>query len=78
MDNKESLFYNGVIDPYVVNYIWLYGKKENSMEKNNENKIELNNENNKNDNIKDKSYIDKKMNQIHKLNNNEKREDILY
>ncbi|VWU51835.1 hypothetical protein HEP_00379300 [Hepatocystis sp. ex Piliocolobus tephrosceles] len=25
MTSKESIFYNGVTDPYVINYIWLYG-----------------------------------------------------
>ncbi|CXI35597.1 hypothetical protein PBNK65E_000164900 [Plasmodium berghei] len=32
MGNKEALFYNSVNDPYVVNYMWLYGNNINKSE----------------------------------------------
>ncbi|SCM21509.1 hypothetical protein PCHCB_000173100 [Plasmodium chabaudi chabaudi] len=79
MGSKEALFYNSVNDPYVVNYMWLYGNNVNKNEIERNKNMQLKSSrciyNSKNNN--GTSYcveIGKKPNQD--LNINHKREDI--
>ncbi|ETW18692.1 hypothetical protein PFUGPA_03059 [Plasmodium falciparum Palo Alto/Uganda] len=79
MERKEAIFYNGVEDPYVVNYIWLYDKKDKIEEKKQHKNMNINNSSTyisqkKNDT---RNYFNNDQRQIYNIQNNEKREDTL-
>lgn len=77
MDEKYALFHNGVADPYVVNYIWLYGKLEETSKTENGNKSSVPVIPDKK-NTNNKFVTNQHKKEVTCFNENEKREDSLF
>ncbi|SBT33703.1 hypothetical protein POVWA2_018470 [Plasmodium ovale wallikeri] len=77
MENKEALFYNSVTDPYVVNYVWLYGDSKDKQVNNAQNTLHLGNtRNSAHIGNRQANYLNALRNQVPTLNDSEKREDL--
>ncbi|SBT71056.1 hypothetical protein PMLGA01_070030300 [Plasmodium malariae] len=83
MSDKEAIFYNSVTDPYVVNYIWLYGNNITGNSHGNGSGynrqiggVALTNARCSNNINNMTTYMRKENNRMQILNNSEKREDL--
>ncbi|SBS82276.1 hypothetical protein POVCU2_0014650 [Plasmodium ovale curtisi] len=77
MENKEALFYNSVTDPYVVNYVWLYGDSKDEQVNNAQNALHLGNtRNSAHRGNRQANYLNALRKQVPTMNDSEKREDL--